>query len=83
MSLALALDPTAAGVADVEEDEEGLGRISYGESRDGRARRGGRRGSVHTPETVITATVLVWKAVSQSEEPRSIMDWSSVMLVVV
>jgi len=37
----------------------------------------------HTAETVITATVLVWKAVFQSEEPRSMIDWSSVMLVVV
>jgi len=33
VSLALALDPAAAGVAGVEEDEEGLGdRLAFGES---------------------------------------------------
>lgn len=54
-----------------------------GEGRGEREGGKGRGGSVHTPETVITATVLVWKALSQSEEPRSMIDWSSVMLVVV
>lgn len=53
------------------------------EGRGGREVGEGRGGSVHTPETVITATVFVWKAVSQSEEPRSMIAWSSVMLVVV